>query len=143
LIGSTVLSAGGQIMQGNAAAKSAKFSAKQMDRNAIAAEAESQRAAIEERRKSDVLQSRARAVAAAGGGTTTGIGVQDVIADIENIGEYNALSALFEGSTQAQGLRTQADATRYEGKQAKRASRIGALSTVLSGGAKAYERTYG
>ena len=143
LIGGTLLSAGGSLMEGIAAEKSAKFAATQMDRNALAAEATSQRQAIEERRKSEVLQSRARAVAAAGGGTTTDIGVSDILAKIDAAGEFNALASLFEGSEQAAGLRTKAAATRFEGKAAKKAGKIKALSTTMSGGAKVAQRIYG
>lgn len=139
MVASTALTAGGAIMEGNAAKKSADFTAAQLDRNAIAAEASSQRLAAEERRKSEILQSRARAVAAAGGGTTTDIGVSEVLAQIDREGEYNALAALFEGKEQAAGLRGQAAGARFEGKVAKRAGQLKAVSTILSGGSKGYQ----
>jgi hypothetical protein len=143
MLAGTVMSAGGSIMQGKAAQASSEFQAGQLDRNALAAEASSQRVAIEDRRKAEVLQSRARAVAAAGGGVTTDVGVSDVLAKIEEAGEYNALASLFEGREQAAGLRTKAAATRFEGKAAKKAGQIQALSTIMSGGAKTAERQYG
>lgn len=133
LVAGTALSAGGALMGGQAAKKAADFQAAQLDRNAIAVEASSQRAAIEERRKATLMQSRARAVAAAEGGTTTDIGVADVLAKIEAEGEFNALSALFEGREKAAGVRTQAAGRRLEGKAAKTAGLLKGISTVMTG----------
>jgi hypothetical protein len=130
-------------MQGRADQKSADFQAAQLDRNAIATEATSQRVAIEERRKATLMQSRARAVAAAGGGTTTDVGVADILAKIDAEGEFNALSALFEGSERATGMRTQATGKRFEGKAAKRAGVMKALSTVFTGAAAVGSRMPG
>ena len=143
LVAGTAISAGGSLMEGSAAKKSADFQAGQMDRNAIAVEATSQRVAIEERRKAELMQSRARAVAAAGGGTTTGVGVGDILAKIGAEGEFNALSALFEGREKATGMRTQAAGARVSGKAAKKAGQLKALSTIMTGGAKAGQRIYG
>ncbi len=143
LVAGTVMSAGGSLMEGSAAKKSADFQAAQMDRNALSVEATSQRVAIEERRKAELVKSRARAVAAAGGGTTTDVGITDLLSKIDAEGEFNALSALFEGREKATGMRTQAAGARVSGKAAKKAGQMKALSTALTGGSMAAGRTYG
>ena len=135
-IAGTLFSAAGQLSQGRAAQQAANLRARQLDREAIAAEAASQREAIEERRQARLLQSRARAVAAAGGGTTTDVGVTDILSRIEREGEFNALSALFAGSEKAAGFRAGAATERYQGKLARQQSRIQALNTFISGASK-------
>ena len=135
-VAGTLFSGAGQLSQGRAEQRAANLRARQLDREAIAAEAASQREAIEERRQARLLQSRARAVAAAGGGTTTDVGVTEILSRIEREGEFNALSALFEGSEKAAGFRAGAASERYQGKLARQQSRIQALNTFISGGSK-------
>ena len=139
-VGGTLMSAFGSLSQGKSAQRSHEFTAAQLDRNALAAEATSQREAIEERRKAELMKSRARAVAAAGGGTASDVGVMDIMAKMEREGEYNALTALFEGSEQAAGLRTGAMAERFTGAAKKKAGKIKAVSTLFSGAMKVAER---
>ncbi len=95
----------------------ADHTAAQLLDNAGAANAAGQRASIEQRRQKRLIQSRAQAVSAAGGGDTTDISTQDALADIEREGEFRALTALFEGRERAAGLRNQAKATKFQGKQ--------------------------
>lgn len=130
------LSALGTLAAGNSAEKAANFEASQLQRNAGLARAASQRAAIEERRKADLVSSRALAVAAASGGGTGG-NVENILGDIAAEGEYRTLTSLFEGEQQAQGLETAAG-RRWEGKAAKRASRVQAVSTLLGSAGSMY-----
>ncbi len=138
LVAGTAMTAGGSIMEGNAAEKSSRFTAQQLERNADTEIASSQREAIEERRRTEIMESRVRAVAAAGGGTSTGAGVTEILAKIDNEGEYNALAALYEGRERASGLRAQAAGARVEGKIAKKAGRIRGIGSVLSMGSKLF-----
>jgi hypothetical protein len=83
-------------------------------------------------KEGEIIESRARAVMAAGGGVTTDPGATEQLAKIKAASEYNVLSALYEGKTEA-GI------ARYEGKVKKKAGRTRALSTILTGGAEMFK----
>lgn len=119
MIGGTALSVMGTLQEG-------KMQAAQYARNATAAFATGTRRAGEIRRQGDVLKSDAAAAMAAGGGVTDDVGAISTFAEIEQVVDYNALSALYEGETRAEDLR-------FAGKVAKSTSRAKAFSTVLSG----------
>ena len=136
-VGSSVLSGIGQIQAGKAANSNAKFQARQMEQQAGQERASSQREAIAERRQSAIIQSNAQASAAASGGGATDPTVLNITGNIAKEGEYNALSALFQGEEKARGLGLQASATRMEGKQAKKQGMIGGVSTIIGGTASA------
>ena len=130
----------GTVVQSEAKARSDEFSAEQLERNANEAEAASQRVAEEDRRKAEVLKSRARAAAAMATGSASDVGTLDLISKIDAAGEYNALSALYAGKQAGGGLRTMATSSRYGAKSARTAGNISALSTIMSGAASAYPR---
>ncbi len=140
---STILSAGGAavsgigaIQSGNAQNAAAKYQAAQLEASGKAEQAAAQREAEEQRRQGRLMQSRARAVGAASGG-----GVDfELAGDIEEDGEYRALTALWEGEEAAKGRRAQASASRFEGKQAKKAGYLKASKTILGGGASLFEK---
>lgn len=138
LVAGTAITAGGTLMQGQAAKEAAAFESAQMERNAQIEAAASQRQAIEDRRQAELQMSRARAVAAASGGTATDIGVTEIMSRIDREGEFNALTSLYSGKESAIGLQQQAAGARFQGKAASKASKIQAVGTVLSGGAKAF-----
>jgi len=139
--GATILSVVGQIQAGNAADTAAKYEAAQLKQRALAQEATAQRAAIETTKKADYIQSRAIALAAAGGGDTTDVGTQNVLSDIKNEGEYRALTDLYEGRDAAASSRAQAEASLFEGKYAKQSSRYKAGGTIL-GSAKSFSSMF-
>lgn len=135
LIGSGV-SAYGQIQQGKAAKVNADLVAAQQVREGVAAQAESQRAALNERKKTNYAASRALAVSASSGaGVAT-----DVISDIKAEGDYRVLSALYEGDTDAQLSNFAADATRRTGAARARGSYMNAGSTILGGASNFYTK---
>ncbi len=127
----SLLKAYGQVRQGNAARKAAKFEAKQMERDALAAEAEGQAAASVSRREGRLLKSRGIAVAAGSGASVRDPTVINLLADVEAESEYNALSALYSGKSEATKLRMGARARRKEGKAAQLAGYINAASTIF------------
>ena len=88
-----------------------------------------QRAALEERRQGQLMASRALAIAAAGGAAQD---VDNLIADINGEGVYRANVAMYEAETEAEKLKFEGLLAEQTGKEQKRASRIGALGTVLS-----------
>jgi len=132
-IGGSIVSGVGQIQAGRAANVNAKFQAAQAQQQAGQERAAAQRVAIEERRKADLALSRGQAVLASSGGGTLDPTAMRLMGGIAQQGEYNALSALFQGEETARGLELSAAAKRMEGKQAKRAGMIGGISTIASG----------
>ena len=125
----TILGAGSSILGGSAADKAMRFQAKQLERNAKATRAKGTRATQEGLRKGRVLESDAIAQMAAGGGGTDIKG----LADLKQVTDYNALAALFEAETQAEGLDLAAKGKRMEGKMARKKGQLGGLSTIMSG----------
>lgn len=103
---------------------SADFEAKQMAYQSGQEMAKGQRDYREERRLARVAQSRAVAVSAASGGTSTDISIVELLGDIEGYGEYDALTALYEGGEKARGMETAAIIRRFEGKQARKAGEL-------------------
>lgn len=157
MVGGTILQAAGQISQGNAADANAKaqqeqleYQAKVREINAGQERAAAQRRAIEERRQGDLASSRARAVAAAGGGDTFDPSVIDILGDLDAEGQYYSDIAMYEGEERARDLESGAALNRHEGqmarsagKQAKKQSRFAAASTIMKGGADTMASKYG
>lgn len=136
----TVLSAGSQISSGIQTNRAAQYEAGALRQAGGEAVAASQRAAYGERRQKDLALSRAQAVAAASGAGATDKGVLDIMAGIEAQGEYNAMSALYEGQAAKQNYETYADLTSYAGKQARMAGFLKGTTTALAGGSSLYEK---
>ncbi len=138
-VGGTALSTIGQIQSANAQKAAADFNARQLEAAGKAEEASASLAAQEARRQKELQISRARAVGAASGGG------QDyaLLGDLEEDGELRALTALWEGKERAAGRYNQASATRFEGKQLKRAGIFGAATNALTQGATFYDKYAG
>ncbi len=134
---STVASAAGSIMSGNAEASASRFQARQMNQQADQERAASQRVALEQRRQAGLAISRANAVGAASG--AGGTDIENIEADLAGEGEYNALSALYQGEERARGLQMGAGARLYEGANAKRAGLMGAGTGILKGAGDIYK----
>jgi hypothetical protein len=147
---STLLSAGGQLSRGNAAAlvgqrrkTLADFEAAQLETEATQSEAVGQRNAADVARQVAIVNSSALARAAASGAGASDPTVTHVLAQTASEGAYRQALALYEGEAQARLDKMRAQATRFQGgtdlidaQTAQRASRYGAASTLLSGGAK-------
>lgn len=138
-VASTVMSAAGSIMSGNAANKAAKFEAAQMTQQAGQERATSQRQAIEQRRQAGLASSKITANAAASGAGATDTTVLNLQGDTAATGEYNALSALYTGEEKARGMEMGATAKRYEGANAAQAGKMQAAGTILSSGKSMYD----
>lgn len=144
----SVVSALGKNDAGNAAANNglqqqaaADFEAAQLRVNAGQATAAGQRAAEEQRRQGELVQSRAIALAAAGGGGVTDPGIVRLLAG--NAGEtaYRSAVALYEGEDKARSLNAQADSTAYSGvlaaqagRDRQKASMTSAFGDLIKGG---------
>lgn len=136
-IGGSLLSAFGSLEQGKQMFAASRYQAGQLRQNAGQAEAAGQRDAIAQLRTSDLLQSRALAVAGASGAGAVDPTVLRLIAGLAGEGQLNASMAMFNAGESARGMRNQAHATEFEGKQSKTASKIAALATMLTGAGNA------
>lgn len=140
IVASTVMSAASSMQQGQAAELAGQAEAAQYARQAGESRATSQRAAEEERRKARLAISRSRAVAAASGAGATDPTVVNLEGGIAEQGEYNALTRLYEGESQARGYETAGDFAVAEGDAKASGYRTQAFSSVLSGGSSLYDR---
>lgn len=138
MVGSTVLSASSALEQGDQAERDAKQDAYELEQAGTAAYADSTRRSYEAAREGKIVASNARAAQAASGGVTTDAGATDQLAEIERDAQYNSMSALFEGKSKREDYLRQAARRRIEGKEAKEASRMEAITTVLSGGSQIF-----
>jgi hypothetical protein len=109
---------GGSVVAGFDARQQAQFQADQLRANAGQAQAAAQRSAAETDRQTQLILSRALAVAAAGGGGASDPTVVNLIAQDAAEGAYRKSVALYQGDDRARVLRLQADAKDYEGDSA-------------------------
>lgn len=142
MIAGTVMSAAGQLRQGQAEKQVADYNAGVMRTAAGQERAASQREAQDTRRQLGIAQSNLLAAAAAGGDASSP-GFADLVGDLEREGELRAQMKLFEGEDRARGLESKANLTQYEGKMAKRNATTKAFSTLLEGGGKTLYAKYG
>lgn len=136
----TILQAGGMGVDAINAKRGADFEAKQMEVQAGQERAASQRRAREERRQTQLMQSRAQAVSAASGGGAVDPTVVDIIGDIEEDGEYRALNTLWEGEERAGNLMTGAKQRRKQGRFALTSGLMGSAGTILDGSSSMFKR---
>ena len=131
----TLMGLGGAMMQGRAAKDAAKAEQAQLDYSAGQAEASSQREAIEERRKADLLISRGIAVGAASGAGMSGI--SGILEGIAGRGEEAAGAASYEGTEKAKEMRYRGAVGVTSARQSARAT---TLSAVGNAGGSLYSR---
>lgn len=115
--------------------RNALYTSAQLRRNAGQAQAASQRTAEDKRRQTDLLISRARALAGGGAGD---VSVLNNVGDIAHEGELQALSALYEGDVAAQAMRERADQRMRESKAYGKAARVGYYTTIFKTASKLY-----
>lgn len=141
----TLLNAAGTLRQGEEAKQVADYNAAQMNIQAGKDRAMSQREAEESRRQGRIAQSNlaARAAASGGWGGIADPGAVRRSMDIAERDELNALSILYNGESSAVNLENQAELTRHQGREARKASQIAAISSVLTQGGKGMYSKYG
>lgn len=140
LAAGTLASAAGTLMGGATAQAAADAEAAQMRQAAGQSRATAQQEAIQERRRAELAQSRALALAAASGGGASDPTVVNTVGALEREGEYNALSALYEGEERARGLDLGARMRRFEGASNRRGSYFSAGTNLLMGGGSLLEK---
>jgi hypothetical protein len=92
-----------------------------------------QRQALIDRRKTDLVLSRSRALAASSGGFATDPSTLTLQQDIAGQGEYNALSNLAAGQTREAALNYQADIDRYQAGRYTTAAGMAGTAGLYSG----------
>lgn len=130
--GGSGMSFGSSVMSGNALKDSAEFQASQLEQKAGQTVASGLQAAKEERRQARLVQSKLTAANAAGGGSGDDVSTNKLYSDIGGLGEYNALSKMFGAQEDANYLKDEAKAKRYEGKQAKTAGYLEGITTATT-----------
>lgn len=125
----SAIQAAGTIYGGIQESRIAGVEAQQQRQAAIQTLAGSQREAEIARKQTVLVQSRQTAVAGASGAGATDETVQNIEAETGRMGEYNALTALYNGQSAAQNLMLQSKMTAFAGKQNLIGSAIGA-STI-------------
>ena len=124
-------------IQGEQIRAKAQFNARQAEREAGTAIAISHRQAAEERRQSNLVASRALAVAAASGGGVSDPTVVRLIANARGEGAYRANVALYEGEARSRQLRVEAIAGRISGFEAEAAGASAERGAIMAGAAAA------
>lgn len=135
MIAGTAMQAGATIAQGELSAEMGKIQATQLRQQALADQAESQVIARQERKKSALMSSRVKALTASSGTGLESPNVVQVLADIDQRGEYNALAALYTGETSARSKRLAANMAIAQGKNQRTQSRLSGLGTIMTSGA--------
>lgn len=150
MVASTVLSAKGQLDQAAAIQRAAQrrkqaaeFEAQQLEQDAGQQKATSQVQAAIEDRNTRLVNSAAVARAAASGAGASDPTVVNLISRTAGEGAFRKAAALYQGESAARLDLQRAAAARFDAatgvedaNAAAKSARIGALSTVLSGGAK-------
>lgn len=145
-VASTVVSGVGTILSGSMQKDAAEYEARQREKQANEARAVGQKRMFEQRRQTDLAQSRLRAVAASTTGDTTDPTVMNLAQGIEGRGEYNALTEFAMGENRARGFEDMASAARYKGKSAQVGSYFKTAGTIfdgLSSFGQQYKKNYG
>lgn len=129
----TIVAAQGARAQGKAAQAAAEFQAQQLDIKAKEEQAASQREAQELRRRKDLALSELQAKSAASGFSATDPTSLALADEIARYGTMQEQMAMYGGASRRAGLESQAFASRFEGRAARRAARYDAASTILGG----------
>lgn len=128
----TALAAGGTVYSGISNYQASKAEAKQLKEKGNNEFAKSQREASRRRRETQVLVSRANAVAAASGAGATDESVMATKEKIQAEGDNNAMLDMYNGLVNRSDLFREAASRKAEGKSGLISSFINAGSTVYS-----------
>lgn len=122
------------LVEGKQAQRAADFNAATMEAEArIARQQGGAREEQQRRRAREFLGTQRAAAGQAGVGLGGSIG--DVLGDSAAEAELDALKIRYESNLQGLGMENQAAITRWQGKEAKRAARAQAFTSLLSGAA--------
>ena len=123
------------------------FEAEQAEVNAGQVTASGQRAAAEQRRRAELVASRAQALFGASGGSVSDPTAMSILSDLSGEGAYRAGVAMYQAEDKARMLRMGADVARREGsviesggKARAKAYQLSALGSAVAGGASLYDK---
>ncbi len=122
-----------QYQQGRIGAASAELQGLQDKRDANEAQVQGQIQAANERRRAKFLRSRALAVAGKSGAGVSDPTVTKILSDLDTEGEVRALTALYEGDTTAQALRSGAASKLRMSNAYRAAGNLRAAGTAAEG----------
>ncbi len=137
MVGGTILQASSSMAAGRAAKKMGDLEKQSADRAANDANAAAQRKAIESRRQANLAGSRLQALSAAGGGASDPT-IVDLAEGIAGKGEYNAMTDLYNGQSDANALTEKGNLAAYEGAAKKKAAYTQAYGSILSSAGSMY-----
>lgn len=123
--------------QGKAQQEADYLAAAQMEQNAGQDQAAGQINAANAQRQSELIQSRAIAVAGASGAGVSDPSIAKIMADLAKEGQLAVDTQLYQGNEAARQGRFAAKVKRYEGDQARKGLNIAADSAIASGKARA------
>ena len=136
-IGSTLLGAVGTLGAGQAQKNASEYNAKVQEQQAQITNDQAAAKASEISMRTRQKQAGVRAASLENGLELSG-SVNDVLDTVQTQGTLDAMTAIYDGTTRAQGLRQSAALERSKGKSAVTASYLGAGSSLLSGFSKLY-----
>lgn len=123
--------------QGKAQQEADYLAAAQMEQNAGQDQAAGQRNAANAQRQSELIQSRALAVAGASGAGMSDPSIVKIMGDLAKEGQLAVDTQLYQGDEAARQGRFAAKVKRYEGDQARKGLNIAANSAIAAGNARA------
>lgn len=135
---STAVSVAGSIMAGQQQAAMADAQAKAYEQQAQADAQASAYEAQRERKKQELMQANARAQVGASGVSLAGSPTETLAANARE-GELDLASIRYGSQLRQNNLRTQADISRFSGRQARAAGYINAGSGFISGLSNLYD----
>lgn len=136
-IGSTALGVAGTLAQAQAQKKAANYNAAVQEQQAQLEQQKGAAKATEISQRTKQRMAGARAASIESGLELSG-SVSDVLDTVNQQGTLDAMTALWDSSTRAQGLRSSAELERSKGKSAVTAGYLGAGSSLLTGFNKLY-----
>lgn len=136
-IGGSVLGAIGSLSQASAAANAAKYNAKVHDNEAATA------LDIGAAKATELAAKNKQRLAAVSAGTAeNGLNMSgsasDVLESVQKQGTLDGLTAIWDSTTRATGLRNSAQLDRMQASAASAAGGIGAFSSIFDGFSKAF-----
>lgn len=123
--------------QGKAQQEADYLAASQMEQNAGQDQAAGQINAANAQRQSELIQSRALAVAGASGAGMSDPTIVKIMGDLAKEGQLAVDTQLYQGDEAARQGRFAAKVKRYEGDQARKGLNIAANSALATGNARA------
>jgi hypothetical protein len=132
-IGGTALSAKSALDQGKYQEELGQAQNEALQQKANQDAAAAQRQQEQTNRQTQFTLSRDQAISAASGGSATDPSVLNVEGQVAQQGDYNALTALYNGQSRAQADQYQGSIDLFQGNRAGQAAPLNAATTLLSG----------